>query len=174
MAYRNNSDVTQGMSDSDTEASTEYNICPECGYKNDAEVRFCRRCCSDLDAEEFSPSRKLRLGEFRNQFGCAFKFLAIIVILIISVPIAAYFMKQRELKGNASDCFAFQRILYGAIEMYNMDNSATIKQCNDDTIRILRSKNYLRTLPNSNCSYYSVGDLTESGTIGCRLHGKSR
>jgi len=75
-------------------------------------------------------------------------------------------------------CFANQRVLMGAIEMYNMDNDEMIKEITPDMFNagglLLREKylaNPLR-MPDPDCLIYSEGDLTgDSGQIRCKKHG---
>jgi hypothetical protein len=76
-------------------------------------------------------------------------------------------------------CYANQRVLLGAVEMYNMDHE-------DDPIKdfkqsmameggILIKERYLRRpieLPHKECHYTgSTSDLTEGGVILCDYHG---
>ena len=44
---------------------------------------------------------------------------------------------------------------------------------NTENMDKLIKGNYLKpiTKPCPDCSYYSIGDLTENGVIACRLHG---
>jgi len=80
-------------------------------------------------------------------------------------------------RGRA--CHGNQRVLAGAVEMYNMENATS-------TMKSLRHADvisptgaliigcYLKgpiTPPDKGCEYYSYGDLTDSGIIYCTLHG---
>jgi len=95
------------------------------------------------------------------------------VLAAIAIP---NFHKAR-MNAKRQACFANQRVLTGAIEMYNMDN-ATMKT---SLIRedyqpggALIKNGYLQNdlpLPEPGCEYFSSGDLTKDGRIECRIHG---
>ncbi|NLI77542.1 MAG: hypothetical protein GX442_14000 [Candidatus Riflebacteria bacterium] len=75
-------------------------------------------------------------------------------------------------------CFANQRLLLSAIEMYNMDNPTMITDLTPDLYlpeSPLVQGGYLEgplTLPDPACRYSSTGDLTgDGGTITCAVHG---
>ncbi len=72
-------------------------------------------------------------------------------------------------------CFGNQRVLQGAIEMYNMDNSEQISVIDEQTLQNpgpLIPKYLRRPLEiHSGCSLTSDGDLTQAGHIICRKHG---
>jgi len=78
-------------------------------------------------------------------------------------------------RGKA--CHANQRVIAGAVEMYNMDNATMMKTLrNADTAAsgALVSGLYLKSPihpPESDCEYLSFGDLTKNGIIYCRRHG---
>ncbi len=79
-------------------------------------------------------------------------------------------------RGKA--CHANQRVIAGAIEMYNMDNATMMKTLRHDDavmasgalVRGLYLKNGIRP-PESDCEYFSFGDLTKNGIVYCRRHG---
>lgn len=74
-------------------------------------------------------------------------------------------------------CFGNQRLLEGAIEMYNMDHDATITAITPELYApdgILVQQGYLKPLemPSAGCRFRSEGDLTEAGSrITCDEHG---
>lgn len=76
-------------------------------------------------------------------------------------------------------CFAQQRVLLGAIEMYNMDNKNGIKTNDGKTIidqqifSLLLSEGYLKSpiKPLPGCKLLTTGNITETGEIECELHG---
>ena len=80
------------------------------------------------------------------------------------------FKKEREAAISKS-CYANRRVLLGAVEMYNLDNSVMMTQL--DIQKLVEGK-YLYSEPHkpeTGCSYYSEGDLTQDGKIKCKLHG---
>jgi hypothetical protein len=75
-------------------------------------------------------------------------------------------------------CFARQRVLLGAAEMYNMDNKIKLKKITDreacDKLSELVVGKYLKgpiSKIDGKCEYQTYGDLTESGVIYCKHHG---
>lgn len=74
-------------------------------------------------------------------------------------------------------CFANQRVILGALEMYNMDNEAMLTFMSDDVIKRLSGQNSMKggiSLPDPQCAYTSIGDLTTTGSITCKFHGSVR
>jgi len=79
-------------------------------------------------------------------------------------------------RGKA--CHANQRVLAGAVEMYNMDNGNAMKTLRHaDVVNPageLVKGYYIKapiTPPEANCEYYSYGDLTDTGIIYCAFSG---
>ncbi|MBU1105739.1 MAG: hypothetical protein KKB51_03640 [Candidatus Riflebacteria bacterium] len=75
-------------------------------------------------------------------------------------------------------CHANQRVIAGAVEMYNMDKGnalATLRHADATTPSgVLVTSRYLKspiTLPETNCEYCSYGDLTCNGIVYCTQHG---
>ena len=63
------------------------------------------------------------------------------------------------------------RVLQGAVEMYNLDNSVMMTTLDVDTL--LKGR-YLKTAPKGtepDCKYISVGDMSGDGYISCERHG---
>lgn len=95
------------------------------------------------------------------------------VFAAIAIP---NFQKAR-LQARKSSCFANQRVLLGAIEMYNMDNTTMKASLSPEDYGpggVLVMKGYLSSgllLPEPGCAYSSVGDLTRGGSIKCAIHG---
>jgi len=91
------------------------------------------------------------------------------VVAAIAIP---NFKKARK-KAQQRACFANQKVILGAIEMYNMDNSKNISEINVETIQTLVKGQYLRKAPK--CPKYgmykAVGDLSADGEIKCSIHG---
>ena len=70
-------------------------------------------------------------------------------------------------------CFSNQRVLIGAIEMYNMDHNEMIKTYDNDYLDLLVRGKYLHSSFKNNfeCELVTEGDLTENGFIYCVNHG---
>lgn len=89
------------------------------------------------------------------------------VLAAIAIP---NFVKARD-NAQANGCFANQRILLGATEMYNMDNE---KMLNELNIEALLKGQYLKSAPvcPGGGTYGSTGNLAaEDGKINCSKHG---
>lgn len=79
-------------------------------------------------------------------------------------------------RGKA--CHANQRVLAGAVEMYNADKGNTMKTLRHADVvspagELIKSY-YLKSpimLPEVNCEYCSYGDLADTGIIYCTQHG---
>lgn len=79
-------------------------------------------------------------------------------------------------RGKA--CHANQRVLTGAVEMYNMDKGNTMTRLVPadafDTASPLVTGMYLKSpinRPETKCEYMSYGDLTGPGILYCSQHG---
>lgn len=78
-------------------------------------------------------------------------------------------------RGNAlqKQCFRNQRVITGAIEMYNMDNKEMITDFNPETYDLLLKGKYLKEnwKDECECEFHTKGDLTYDGFIYCENHG---
>lgn len=93
------------------------------------------------------------------------------------LPIAAIavpnFRKARQ-QSRQKACLANQRVLMGAIEMYNMDNNTMISDFDGNTIDLLVQGKYLKSqiVPaEQNCAFSSIGPLSQAGIVMCGVHG---
>ena len=96
-------------------------------------------------------------------------FLFIIALTFVNLTVFAS-------RGYAPQkaCFSNQRIISGAIEMYNMDHEVMMRDFNDYNAGLLVSGKYLKSIPvgsKPECRYLSSGDLTGEGVIYCEYHG---
>ncbi len=95
------------------------------------------------------------------------------VLAAIAIP---NFHKAR-MNAKRAACFANQRVLMGAIEMYNMDNTIMKTSLTREDYQpggVLIKNKYLQNdlpLPEPGCEYFSSGDLSKAGCIECRIHG---
>ncbi len=106
--------------------------------------------------------------------GKGFRLAELMIVMAIIGLLAAIaipnFRKARE-QGREKACYANMRVLLGAMEMYNMDNSPMMKSPDED--RLVRMKFLKSNLnkPERNCRYYSNGDVSAGAPIICRVHG---
>jgi len=80
------------------------------------------------------------------------------------------FTKARA-QAKVDACFANMRVILGATEIYNMDNSTMLTGV--DIPRLI-SGSYLKSpiiYPDPKCSYSAIGDLSGTGVVFCSLHG---
>ncbi|HEY9068892.1 MAG TPA: hypothetical protein VIV61_01475 [Candidatus Ozemobacteraceae bacterium] len=95
------------------------------------------------------------------------------VLAAIAIP---NFQRARGM-ALKNACFANQRMLLGAIELYNMDNTTLKTSLSPEDYGpagVLLLKGYLSDgirLPTPECSYFSEGDLSKGGHITCAVHG---
>ncbi len=114
-----------------------------------------------------------------NRKGSFLTVLGIIVIIIytlVNMSIPHYHTHRGSARLKA--CFSNQRIIQGAVEMYNMDNTIPIEtalpgqafeQCEELLVKERYLKNYI-DLIEPECSY-GFFDIVGSGTIFCKKHG---
>ncbi len=96
--------------------------------------------------------------------------IALVIIFSCFITPSAFARRSDRLKG----CYSNQRVLQGAIEMYNMDSSTMIEELNSHTMHLLIDGKYLKEIPrgyDNHCEYASQGNLTEDGEIYCKYHG---
>lgn len=80
------------------------------------------------------------------------------------------FKKARE-SARAKACYSNQRVISGAVEMYNMDH---VEMMTSLDVQKLVKERYLKVVPSKpepDCDYLSDGDLTSDGKITCKKHG---
>ena len=77
-------------------------------------------------------------------------------------------------RANAYACWANQKTIAGALEMYNLDMNTSVKKLDSHMFSKLKEHKYLRTIPqdpgygsDSSCHY----KLTPQGDIYCTHHG---
>ena len=98
------------------------------------------------------------------------KFCLIVIIFISTCAFAS-----RVIVHDKS-CLSNVRIIQGAIEMYNMDNSTMIERIEDNTFSLLVNGGYLKRIPKGlekSCEYKSMGNMAENGNgiVFCTYHG---
>ena len=100
--------------------------------------------------------------------------IAFLLLIIFSVysPVFA-----RRDYNRQKACFSNQRVLQGAVEMYNMDHDVMLHEVNEGVIELLKKGKYIKDnhffcpTKNEPGHYLSQGDLCEDGVIYCDYHG---
>lgn len=106
--------------------------------------------------------------------GTGFRLVELMIVIMVIGILAAMaipnFRKARE-QSRHKACYANQRVLMGAVEMFNMDNKTQMSTLN---IPQLVQGSYLKggiSKPEISCSYVNTGDLAQNGRVYCTLHG---
>ena len=103
-----------------------------------------------------------------------------IVIAIIGILAAMAIPNFKKARASARQkaCYSNIRVLQGAVEMYNMDNSAMLTKMDDSTQNVLIKQKYIKAPAplvcpetSQNNPKYGGSDLTENGEITCSYHG---
>ena len=102
----------------------------------------------------------------------------IIIVAIIGILVAMAIPNYRKgCRGGSrmKSCFSNQRIIQGAVEMYNMDVKTEDMMHYLDQDPLVQGhylKKKLVNEPERSCFYLSRGDLLEDGFIYCDYHGE--
>ncbi len=100
---------------------------------------------------------------------CFVVYIIYIIVFTLFGPDMSFTHGDKK-SSRKKACYSNIRILQGAVEMYNMDNSIMMKDL--DMNKLLENKyiNNRIELPETSCSYIGK-ELTGDGTIYCELHG---
>ena len=100
--------------------------------------------------------------------------------IILAITAVLFFINENIPKFGSprsnryqKHCFSNQRVLLGAVEIYNMDHTVFITDLNYETIDLLIKSKYLKANPSDGCEceYFTEGDLSADGYIYCLNHG---
>lgn len=71
-----------------------------------------------------------------------------------------------EFQKNKKKCYKIQE----ALELYNMDHTTVM---NTPDISILLKEHYIKNkdIPDTDCEYEAIGDITTKGYLNCKIHG---
>ncbi|MBI3038815.1 hypothetical protein HYY75_07180 [bacterium] len=113
---------------------------------------------------------------FFGCLGCGIKVFLVLFVLLFLAAIAITPHRRPRRLAPEKACYVNMRVILGAVEMYNMDNSSMITSINDGDTQQgkLISGGYLKSpvnRPEKDCFYDTGGDLTTSGQIKCQSHG---
>ena len=102
-----------------------------------------------------------------------FVLISFIVIIFFSLRADLQTTQKVKEENLKNTCYANQRILSAAIELYNMDHKIMIESYTRETMWILVEEKYLREALelSADCRYSSSGNLAEDGIISCEVHG---
>lgn len=113
----------------------------------------------------------------------AFTFIELLIVIgIISIlaAMAVPNVHPVRIDPTKKPCFTNQKVIEGAIEMYNMDNTIMMETAlpgrdYEDHERILLDNRYLKNPiepPSPDCSYGFV-NICATGSVFCKKHGGS-
>ncbi len=93
-------------------------------------------------------------------------YLSVFLIFLITNSLFAY--KPSSEYTKYKHCLSNLKVLQDAIEMYNMDNKESIDNLNEENLKSLISKGYLKGIssPTDKCKY-----LSKNGEVYCKYHG---
>ncbi len=101
--------------------------------------------------------------------------MIVIAIIGILAAMAVPNFKKARASARQKACFSNLRVIQGAVEMYNMDNSVMMDTLSNDQVANPDTgnlKGYIKAVvgPETSCSY--KGDkLSEDGEVTCGYHG---
>jgi type II secretion system protein G len=96
--------------------------------------------------------------------------IVIAIIGILAAMAVPNFKKARE-QAREKACYSNIRVLMGAVEMYNMDNSAMMANVDQGS---LKNGGYIKALvncPEQSGNYNANGNLINDGFVECTIHG---
>jgi competence protein ComGC len=133
--------------------------------KGDARVETVKKMFAALSHVDKAPWLGVSIKQTENE-----QILVGTAVVGVLAAIAIPNFQKARLQARKSACFANQRVLLGATEMYNMDNAVMLSELNIET---LVQKNYIKSAPvcPENGVYSNSGDLAKDGNVKCSVHG---
>jgi type II secretory pathway pseudopilin PulG len=105
-----------------------------------------------------------------------FSLLVVFIIIGVLGAIAVPNFQSARRRANVRACFANQKTIAGAVEMYNLDFNTDAHENLAGLLPELQRNGYLQSIPNdplggANSHSNYIFDPTSSSGISCRLHG---
>lgn len=135
--------------------------CGHCGASAPLDASTCPKC-----------GKGLAVG---GGVWMVFPVLLVFLVVVMGVFAAIALPNFKKAKERASQraCFANQKVLAGAMEMYNLDNNAQLKELDPEIMRRLVEHGYLMKIPE--CPSAKQGgraySLNDEGDPKCSVHG---
>ena len=129
---------------------------------------------SNSKSKEFIDSINLSVNENSLLISTKPEFSKIVFGIIGS---AAAFTFNNPNFENASKearkraCFSNQRVLQGAVEMYNMDSPTMMSTLDMEELVKTHYIKHIPDKPEEECEYENIGDLAGDGYVNCKFHG---
>ena len=113
----------------------------------------------------------------RNKGRQGFTLIEIMITILIIGVLAAVavpnFRRARE-RSHQRACYANQKTLAGALEMYNIDANMSVTDVNPAFWQILASQDYLLSIPEDPGEGYGSSSnyvCDSDGVLRCKVHG---
>jgi hypothetical protein len=116
--------------------------------------------------------KRLSVGSLGELFGKAFGYLVLGVIAMVAID--ATFPRRYSggrFQAREKSCYANMRVILGAVEMYNMDNTVMVSTNLD--LGMLQQQGYIKSAPQCPTTggfYFFTGDMTKDGKVKCSTH----
>ena len=135
--------------------------CPHCGATAPLDASACPSCGKGLGA-----------GGGLWMIIPIFLVLAVVTAGIFAAIAVPNFKKARE-RAQQRACFANQKTIAGAMEMYNLDNNTALTELNPVILRKLQEHGYLMKIPECPSRPQGGSNYSLEGEhdVRCRVHG---
>ncbi len=117
--------------------------------------------------------RAMRRNLVRKGFTLIELMIVIAIIGVLAAIAVPNFKAARE-RANTRACYANQKTIAGALEMYNLDNNTKIDKLDDSVGGDLVKGGYLQSLvddPGSGGKTFGKYKLGTGGLVYCEVHG---
>ena len=127
---------------------------------------------SSAKCKDFVDSIKLEIKDNNLVLSIKAETNQVLTGLISSaITLHLHHMENSRFHSKKASCFSNQRVLQGAVEMYNMDHSTMMSTLDIDTLVKEKYLHQKPIAPDPQCKYEAVGDLTQDGYVNCKFHG---
>lgn len=117
--------------------------------------------------------RRLTRRTMRQGFTLIELMIVIAIIGVLAAIAVPNFKRARE-RANTRACYANQKTIAGAVEMYNLDNN-TIAGIDQTTCTTLVSAGYLQSQPadpGGGATAFTYVQISQGNGISCSTHGQ--